>query len=289
MTRLAAGSWFLLLAACSSPDSELPPEPARRPSLPSVPTLPAAPERGELGRVEAAVEGDATATRALARECDAGITRGCVALGAAWEQGAGVRASADEARRLYRAACRRAGEGCIDAVRLHPDQAGPYFERGCEAGLAEACRRWATAMPAKADEARAKGCTLGWLEACSERVDECAGPLSRCVERAESLRAARPAEARRLASVACRDEVVAGCALFAALMRASDALAAQVAYQWACDAGDLEACHALLTTFELDATELARAGQQVAMLERAAATPFEAATLLGEDRVDPPE
>ena len=237
------------------------------PSLPEVPVLPTL--SGEIAKVEAAVEGDATAIRALADECDRGITRSCVELAAAWERGDGVRASEAEARRLYRAACRRAGEECLDAARVHADQAGPYFERGCEAGLTEACRRWAEAMPARADEARARGCTLGWVEACTERVEACGGPLSRCVERARAMREAQPTEARRLAAVACRDGAVAGCGIYAELMRETDALTAQVAYQWACEAGDAAACRTLTETFELDPVERARTEQRLAAIARA--------------------
>lgn len=241
---------------------------------------PSAPEREPLGdehsKVAAAAQGDPTAAIALAQECDRGLSVACVSLAAAWEAGDGVRASEAEARRIYRAACRRAGEGCLDAARVHADQAGPYFERGCEAGLAEACRRWADAMPDRAEEARTRGCGLGWWEACTEPVEGCGGTLARCVERAEALKESRPAEARRLASIACRDETVGGCALYAELLRTEDALAAQVAYEWGCTAGDLASCRALLDgSFTLDAATRARAEERVATLTRAGVAPSE--------------
>ena len=231
---------------------------------------PSAESGEESARVEAGSEGDSTATRTLALECDRGLTHACVSLGAAWEAGQGVRASEAEARRIYRAACRRAGEGCLDAARVHPDQAGPYYERGCQAGLAEACRRWADAMPTKAVEARARGCQLGWWDACTETVEGCGGTLARCLERARELRETRPAEARRLASMTCRDDTVGGCALYAELLHETDPLAAQVAYEWGCTAGDLTSCRTLLDgRFELDPGTRFRAEQRIATLSRA--------------------
>jgi hypothetical protein len=224
----------------------------------------------EQAKVAAAAEGDASEVVALARECDRGLSVACVSLAAAWESGAGVRASEAEARRIFRASCRRAGEGCLDAARVHPDQAGPYFERGCEAGLAEACRRWAEAMPDRAVDARTRGCRLGWWDACTESVEGCDGTLARCVERARALKDSRPAEARRLASIACRDETVGGCAVYAELLREVDALAAQVAYEWGCTAGDLASCRALSDgSFTLDAPTRARVEERVATLTRA--------------------
>lgn len=241
---------------------------------------PSAPEREPAGeeqtKVAAATEGDSSVAVALAQECDRGLSVACVSLAAAWESGRGVRASEAEARRIYRASCRRSGEGCLDAARVHADQAGPYFERGCEAGLTEACRRWAEAMPNRAEEARMRGCRLGWWDACTEPVEGCGGTLARCVERAATLKESRPAEARRLASIACRDETVGGCALYAELLRSEDALAAQVAYEWGCTAGDLASCRALLDgSFTLDAPTRARAEERVATLTRAGVTPSE--------------
>lgn len=241
---------------------------------------PSAPEREPAGeeqtKVVVATEGDSSVAVALAQECDRGLSVACVSLAAAWESGRGVRASEAEARRIYRASCRRSGEGCLDAARVHADQAGPYFERGCEAGLTEACRRWAEAMPNRAEEARTRGCRLGWWEACTEPVEGCGGTLARCVERAAALKESRPAEARRLASITCRDETVGGCALYAELLRSEDALAAQVAYEWGCTAGDLASCRALLDgSFTLDAPTRARAEERVATLTRAGVTASE--------------
>ncbi|MCB9616647.1 MAG: hypothetical protein H6722_29780 [Sandaracinus sp.] len=241
---------------------------------PVTPEAPPTPHHDkEREKVEAELSGEPDAqqaTLALADECDAGLTTSCVALAAAWESGEGVRASEGKARRLYRAACRRAGEGCLDAARLHTDQAGPYYARGCEAGLAEACRRWAQARPDEAAQAREKGCALGWLEACDQAVEGCGGPLSRCLERARALQTRQPAQARRLAAIGCRDETVAGCGLYAEMLRADDPLAAQVAYEWACTAGDPDACRTLLDgSFEIDAVTQARATQRLAAIERA--------------------
>ncbi|MCU0674369.1 MAG: hypothetical protein MUE69_16430 [Myxococcota bacterium] len=249
-------------------------EPARDMPEPSAPQR--EPSGEEYSKVAAAAQGDPSATVALAQECDRGLSVACVSLAAAWESGDGVRASEAEARRIYRASCRRAGEGCLDAARMHADQAGPYFERGCEAGLAEACRRWAEAMPDRAEEARTRGCRLGWWDACTEPVEGCGGTLARCVERAAAMKESRPAEARRLASIACRDETVGGCALYAELLRTDDALAAQVAYEWGCTAGDLASCRALLDgSFTLDAATRARAEERVATLTRAGVAPSE--------------
>lgn len=251
-------------------------EAARDTPAPSAPESDSEPSGEEHAKVAAAAEGDPIEIVALAQECDRGLSVACVSLAAAWESGEGVRASEAEARRIFRASCRRAGEGCLDAARVHADQAGPYYERGCEAGLAEACRRWAEAMPDRAEEARTRGCRLGWWEACTEPVEGCGGTLARCVERAEALKASRPAEARRLASIACRDETVGGCALYAELLRTDDALAAQVAYEWGCTAGDLASCRALLDgSFTLDAPTRARAEERVATLTRAGVVPSE--------------
>ena len=195
--RSRRSAWALLLVAgctCGAREAE-PSEPVASPTpsveTPVTPEAPPAPRRDkEREKVEAELAGEPEAqqaTLALADECDTGLTTSCVALAAAWEAGEGVRASEGKARRLYRAACRRAGEGCLDAARLHGDQAGPYYARGCEAGLAEACRRWAQARPDEAAQAREKGCALGWIEACDQPVEGCGGPLSRCLERARAF------------------------------------------------------------------------------------------------------
>ncbi|MEZ4249121.1 MAG: hypothetical protein R3B99_12880 [Polyangiales bacterium] len=280
--RSRRSAWALLLVAgctCGAREAE-PSEPVASPTpsveTPVTPEAPPAPRRDkEREKVEAELAGEPEAqqaTLALADECDTGLTTSCVALAAAWEAGEGVRASEGKARRLYRAACRRAGEGCLDAARLHGDQAGPYYARGCEAGLAEACRRWAQARPDEAAQAREKGCALGWIEACDQPVEGCGGPLSRCLERARALQTRQPAQARRLAAIGCRDATVAGCGLYAELLRAEDPLAAQVAYEWACTAGDPTACRTLLDgSFEIDAVTRARATQRLAAIARSSA------------------
>lgn len=268
----AGHAWLLLvLAGCTCGAREttpVAPEEAPAPETEALETIVESSGAGEELRRARGAEADEP-TRALAGECDRGITVSCVALAAAWEAGRGVRASEAEARRLFRSTCRRAGEGCLDAARVHPDQAGPYFARGCEAGLAEACRRWAQTRPEEAEQARAKGCMVGWLEACEAPVAECGGPLSRCLERAHALREGQPAQARRLAALGCRDETVAGCGLYADLVRGEDPLAAQVAYEWACTAGDARACRELLDgSFEVDALTRTRATLRVSAAER---------------------
>lgn len=194
--------------------------------------------------------------RPLAERCDDGSPRACWLLAGAYERGEqGLSVERASARRLYRRACREGALGCVAAARLHPDQAAAYLERGCQAGDQGACRGWAE--QGGGDEARRLGCRAGWLEACTEQVEGCEGTLADCVRRAEALASSRPAEATRLARIACSDERTAGCLVYAAVMEQRDPDAAKVAYRWACDAGQREGCDALLQRYPLSDAERA--------------------------------
>jgi len=198
------------------------------------PIVPYRPRLPEAERIDPA-DRSLAAVYALAERCDSDHHRACWLLGDAWERGEGsLEPNEQHDRRLYRKACRFGAQGCVDAARLHTAEATNHLRQGCENGDAMACRGWAERDEEHADEARRRGCALGWVEACEggERIAACQGPASRCVTRSARMPSER---AVGLLRHVCNGEVSTGCLRYGEI--AEDADAARAALRRACDAG----------------------------------------------------
>ena len=280
MMRSAGVGWILLASACTCGGSErevATPRPTEVSASSAETPEPTPPPRRqtEVERIEAQEWGDdesaqasLSALRNLAERCDRDLHLDCWLLGDAYERGeAALEPGEDDARRLYRRACRHGGLGCADAGRLHTVAARQHFERGCRQGDAQSCELWAgtldpvaqtpepgaaaamapalpAAEPADLKEARRLGCIAGWAQGCSEDdepIEGCDGPILSCAARSA---AAQGAEAQRFALLICDGHITAGCARYGELEEDEDTR--RIAFERACVAALPGGCRKLL-------------------------------------------